>query len=290
MQQSPFFAGPRHQQTGNLGLKWIIWITVLATLLSPLVSYGLEHLFHFSGPAAWLPLSRFGLQQGWLWEPLTYFFLHSAGMGISLSLLIGLFFNMVLLWFSGSDFAMRHGTLNFLLFYLGAGLAAGLVSTLLILLFSSQAILVGSTPAIFALIMIWAMHYPDLELFFFFVIRIKAKWLAALFLSLSLLIKLSAGAFIPFWADITGIVWGFCIGRFMWKMPNPFPLNLDLPRRKKPPPSYDDKIIDIAVFQEDDDAFMDRMLEKIATEGKESLTKREQERMRKISERKHKSH
>lgn len=283
MQQSSFFVGPGCTPKG---VKWILWITVLLSLLTPVATYWLEHTFHLPGPGAWFALSRLGMQQGWFWEPLSYFFLHSAGVGISFSLLLTVFFNMLLLWFAGSEFAIRYGTRNFLLFYLGAGIVAGLTSALLMFLFSSNAVLVGSTPAVFALIMVWTMLYPELELFFFFVIRIKAKWLAALYLAIALLMSLSSGAFISFFADLIGIIWGFCIGRFLLKLPNPYPLNLDLPQAKKKNPRQEDKIIDIAVFQEDDDAFMDRMLDKIAREGKERLTRREQQRMKNISERK----
>jgi membrane associated rhomboid family serine protease len=281
MQQSFFFLGHRHTPKG---IKWIIWITVAVTLLAPFLTYWFEHAFHLPGPTAWLSLSRFGIQKGWLWQPLTYFFLHSAGIGISLSLLFTLFFNMLLLWFTGSEFATRYGTRNFILFYLGGGIVAGIVSTALLFLFSSSAVLVSSTPPIFALVIIWAMLYPDLELFFFFLIRIKGKWLAALYLAIALLMNLSGGAFISFFADLTGIVWGFCIGRFLCHLPNPFPLNLDFsPLKKK---RTQNKIIDITVLHEDDDVFMDRMLDKIAAEGKESLTKVEELRMKKISERK----
>src|ERR1700722_8329926 len=94
--------------------------------------------------------------------------------------------------------------------------------------------------------------------------------------------NLSYGQFIPFLADLAGITYGFLIGRLLWKLPNPYPLNLHS-RPNKQKNMREDKIIDISVLQERDDAFMDRMLDKIAKEGESSLTKRELERMKKIS-------
>lgn len=282
MQASNFFVSPKQTPTS---VRWVLWITIVTSLLAPISTFFLEHYFALPGPAAWLSLSLAGLKELWLWQPLTYFFLQSAGVGITFSFLISLFFLMLVLWFTGSEISSRFGKMGFILLYLGAGITAGLVATGTLFLSSSQSVLVGSGPAVYALVTVWAMLYPDLELFFFFLIRIKAKVLVALYLGLTLLIHLSYGEFIPFIADLSGIVWGFLIGRFVWKLKNPFPLNLEIPSRKKNK-HRDDKIIDISVFQEEDDAFMDRMLDKINEQGEKSLTARERERMRKISTKK----
>lgn len=282
MQASNFFVSPK--QTPR-SVRWILWITIWTSLLAPVSTFVVEHYFSLPGPAAWLPLSLAGLKQLWLWEPITYFFLQSAGVGITFSFLISLFFLMLVLWFTGSEISSRFGNAGLALLYIGAGITAGLIAMGALFLFSSQSVLVGSGPAVNALVMVWAMLYPDLELFFFFLIRVKAKILVALYLGLTLLIHLSYGEFIPFIADLTGIVWGFLIGHFVWKLRNPFPLNLEISSRRKNP-IKDDKIIDISVFQEEDEAFMDRMLDKINEHGEESLTQRERERMRKISTKK----
>ncbi|MCC5832867.1 MAG: rhomboid family intramembrane serine protease [Chlamydiales bacterium] len=282
MQGSSFFTGP-HKTSRSV--RVLIWITVVLSLLSPIATFLLNHYLHILGPSQWFALSRWGLERGWLWQPLTYFFIHSDGIGISLWLLISLFFHMFLLWFTGSEIEQRFGARSFILFYLSAGLIAGIFSAGALLLFSGRSIVVGSGPAVYALVMLWVMFYPDLELYFFFLIRIKAKWLVGLFLSIALLISLSYGRFTPFFADLVGICWGFAIGRIVWKLPNPYSLNLELPKRRKKR-SRSEKIIDISVMQESDDAFMDRMLDKIASKGEESLTRRERERMKKISERK----
>ncbi len=284
MQASSFFIGPHKTPTS---VKWLIWITAALSFLSPVLTYLCERFWHLPGPGAWFALSLVGLQKGWLWQPITYFFLHSAGIGISLALLISIIFHMLLLWFSGSEIAYRFGNKQFLLFYLGSGLVAGLVGSLILFLFSSPAVLVGSSPPVFALMTLWAMLNPNLELFFFFLIRIRAKWLVALYLGLALLMNLSYGDFIAFCADLTAILFAFLIGLFVWKLENPFPLNLDLPKRKTRTPP-EEKIIDITPVREDDDLFMDQMLDKIHRSGDSSLTPRERDRMQKISNRKKK--
>lgn len=279
MQASSFFVGP-HKTPKSV--KILIWTTILISLLSPILTFALNHYAKISGPSQWFILSRWGLLRGWLWQPFTYFFVHSPGVGISLTLLISLFFHMLLLWFSGSEIDLRFGTRSFILFYLGGGVFAGILSAAALLLFSSHAAVLGSGPPIYALLIVWTMLYPDLQLFFLFLIRIKSKWLVAIFLGIVLLINLSYGQFIPFLADVFGILWGFIIGKIVWKLPNPFPITL--PKRKGSGGSQ--KIIDITVFHESDEAFMDRMLDKIAKKGEDSLTRRERERMKKISNRK----
>ena len=188
---------------------------------------------------------------------------------------------MLLLWFTGSEIDSRFGSKAFILFYIGGGFVSGLVSLLSLFLFSSQWVLVGSGPPVYALLMVWAMLYPTLDLYFLFFIKVKAKWLVAIVLGLALLINLSYGHFIPLLADLVGIIWGFAIGRLIWHLPNPYPLNLKFPRKRS---SGRNKIININVFQESDEVFMDRMLAKIAKNGEEALTRRERDRMRKISE------
>ncbi len=280
MPVSSFLAGPYRTPRS---VKVLITLTVLFSFFSPIVTYIMQRYFHSAGPQQWLALSLWGIKQGWLWQLFTYFFIHSVGIGISFSLLISLFFHMLLLWFAGSEINSRFGTKSFLLFYLGGGIVAGLLVVIVLFLFSSKSVVVGSGPPVYALLMVWAMIHPELELYFLFLIRLKAKWLVALFLGLALLVNLSWGQYIPFLADLFGICWGFAVGRIVWKLPNPYPLNLDFSKRKHPR-QKGEKIININVFQESDSAFMDRMLEKIAKKGEASLTKRERERMRKISE------
>lgn len=278
MQASSFFVSP-HQTPKSV--KYLIWITVTCSFLSPIFTFFADYYFHSPGPGAWLSLSLWGLKNIWLWQPITYFFLHSAGTGITLSLLVSLGFHMFLLWFTGSEIAFRFGNFSFLLFYLGGGLVVGGISSLALLLFSSPALVVGSGPPVYALLMVWAMLYPNLELSLFLFVRIRAKSLVAIFLGLALLIDLSNGAYISFFADFLGIFWGFMIGHFFWKLPNPFPLNLELSRKKRE--KNDGKIIDLAVFQESDEDFMERMLDKISKKGESALSAKEKERMEKIS-------
>lgn len=281
MQVSSFFIGP-HKTPKSI--KALIWITVLVSLLSPVITFFLNRYVSIPGPSQWLALSEWGLAKKWFWQPFTYFFVYTAGWGISLSFLLSIAFHMFLLWFTGSEVVFRFGARSFLLFYLGGGIVVGILSGLALWAFSSTSVILGSGPPLYALVAVWTMLYPELELYFFFLIKVKAKWLAIIFLSLTLLFNLSNGQYIVCLSDFLGILWGFMIGKVVWKLPLPFPLHFPLIRAKRS--SKSGKIIDISVFQENDEDFMNRMLEKISKKGEGSLSRREKERMKKISEKK----
>lgn len=241
MQASPFLFSP---QPTPRSVKLLIWITLLISLLSPIVTFITTHYFGMAGAQEWLALSYPGMRNGWLWEPVTYIFIHSMGEGISLSLLISLFFHMFLLWFSGSEIVSRFGIKVLLLLYLGGGIFSGLIALLALYLFGSPLPLFGSGPAVYALLFFWTMLYPDLKLFFLFIFQVKVKWLVALLLGIILLINLSSGEWISFLANLSGIFWGWLMGRFVGKLSNPYPFSIHR-RSKKGERSNNDKIIDL---------------------------------------------
>ena len=58
-------------------------------------------------------------QQGWIWQPFTYMWLHASLMHIV--------FNMFALWMFGSTLALHWGEQRFLRYYLTCGFGAGFV-------------------------------------------------------------------------------------------------------------------------------------------------------------------
>ncbi|MCB1180608.1 MAG: rhomboid family intramembrane serine protease [Chlamydiia bacterium] len=214
-----FHIGPR--STPQV-IKVLIWITVIVSILSPMITFSFHYFFGKLGPSQLLSLSFFGIKQGYLWQFLTYFFLQSSGVGISLGLLISLFFYMFLLWFAGSELVFRFGSLQFLYLYLGGGIFAGLIGMLVAWMGSSYLMLATSGPAAYAVLVGWCMLFPEFQLALFFVIRMKAKWLVLIILGLSLLSSLSYGDGVPFFTTLAGIIWGYLFSLIVWKLPTPF--------------------------------------------------------------------
>jgi membrane associated rhomboid family serine protease len=120
-------------------------------------------------------------QQGYLWQPFTYMWLHDArGIGHILM-------NCFVLWMFGSPLAMAWGPKRFLRFYLVCGVGAGVViATLPYLLYGfgltsaySLAVhTVGASGAIYGVILAYSLTWPERTIMLIFPpVAFKAIWL-----------------------------------------------------------------------------------------------------------------
>lgn len=258
-------------------IKILIWITAAVALLSPPLSYFLLHTFHFSGPNLLLPLSLYGLFELWLWQPFTYLFVQTTELSISLALLVSLFFQMLLLWFSGTEITNRYGHWRFLALYFGGGWLAGLIAAGLLYLSQSQEILLGASPALFASLMVWALLFSQVRLGFF-LLPISGKKIVYILFIISLVIHLARFEWINMAAEIIGILYGAFFAHFVLKGGAKISLR---PSKKK------QKVKIETLHSDTDEAFLDRMLDKVARFGKESLSENEKERLHRIVKRRH---
>jgi membrane associated rhomboid family serine protease len=117
-----------------------------------------------------------------LWQPVSYLFLHGGFWHI--------LFNMLALWMFGSRLELLWGTDRFLRFYFVTGVGAALCSTLV----SPQSTIpiIGASGAIYGLLAAYGLLFPDETLLLYFVIPIKAKYFV-----------LILGA-ITFWSSFAG--------------------------------------------------------------------------------------
>jgi len=199
-------------------VKTLIWLVAGASFLYPIITYFLVEIFKIHSLAFFFPLSWVGIKAGFFWQLVSYFFINSIGTVISVGFLISLFFNLFLLWFAGNEIVARYGTLRFLLFYLGAGIFAGLIATLYFFLFSRMGMIASVTPPIYALLTLWSMLFPRLTLHLLVALPISTKWIIPLLLAISLLFNLLSGGFVYFLADLAAVFWGYCIGRLLCKL------------------------------------------------------------------------
>lgn len=97
-----------------------------------------------------------------IWQPITYMFLHGG--------LTHLFFNMFLLWMFGKRLEQIWGPTKFTIYYFITGIGAGL----LIYIFS-DAVTIGASGAIMAILFAYGYIFPNQMLFLWF-IPMKAKY------------------------------------------------------------------------------------------------------------------
>ena len=120
----------------------------------------------------YLPLSIQGLQQGYLWQLLSFQFLH-AGIWHLLGNCLALF------WF-GRSVEEALGRKSFVSLYFVGGVIGGLVQVLSMLLFHENGYVLGASAGAFGVTAAYAILFPDSVLLLFFFIPMPAKFLLIL--------------------------------------------------------------------------------------------------------------
>ena len=179
-------------------------VFIFQTIAGPDVISGLIH------PLLALDPQRV-LKQFWIWQPLTYQFLHSP------SDIWHLLMNMLMLWFFGGDLAERWGGRKFLRFYLICGYGAGVIACVVNMAMGVDTITIGASGAIFGLLMAFGMIYPHRTVLLFMLFPVPARVLVGIFAFIQLW---SAGAFraggVAYFAHIGGmlVAWVYLTGRW----------------------------------------------------------------------------
>jgi len=152
------------------------------------------------------------ITQFWVWQLFTYMFLHASGV-------FHVLFNMLVLWFFGSELEGRWGTRFFLSYYFACGLGAGLIY--LIGTFSyafitgdvgtMEAPLVGASGATYGLLLAYGILFGEREIYFMMLFPMKAKYFVLIIGLVELITLLDAGmgSQTANLAHLGGIVVGF---------------------------------------------------------------------------------
>jgi membrane associated rhomboid family serine protease len=140
----------------------------------------------FDKPSSHLGLSWAGLSRGYVWQLLTFQFLHDG--------LLHLVLNSLGLFSFGFAVESFLGTKRFLWLYLVSGVIGGLVHVLGQILLPGvmgHGVVVGASAGVFGLIAAFALMSPEHDLtvyiFFVFPVTVSAKVLAIVFLGISIL-------------------------------------------------------------------------------------------------------
>jgi membrane associated rhomboid family serine protease len=120
-----------------------------------------------------------------IWQPLTYLFLHGS--------IFHILFNMLVLWMFGVQLERLWGTRFFFRYYFAAGIGAALITIAVSLLpFSfSQATYIaptiGASGAIYGLLLAFAVCYPEAPILLFLLFPIPAKYFVIILGSIAFL-------------------------------------------------------------------------------------------------------
>ncbi len=104
-----------------------------------------------------------------VWQLATYMFMH-GGFGHIL-------WNMLALWMFGADLEQAWGTKRFLQFYFFCGVGSGICVIVANYIAGTPTTwTIGASGALFAILLAYAMMYPNRTILFGFLIPIQVKW------------------------------------------------------------------------------------------------------------------
>ncbi len=157
------------QSPESYGFQWTATMTLIAINVA---AFLLQHtVIPHDFEARYLNLSAFGISHGFVWQLLTFQFLH-GGFGHIL-------FNCLTLYMFGRAVESALGITRYLLLYLSSGIFGGLLHIFAAFVWPGyfNIPVVGASAGIFGVVAAFAMLFPDQPLLFMFVIKMQARTL-----------------------------------------------------------------------------------------------------------------
>lgn len=150
--------------------------------------------------------------QFWAWQIFTYMFLHSTGV-------FHVLFNMLSLWWFGSELEQRWGGRFFLSYYLASGAGAGVIylaGTLAYYFMTGKTAamaspLVGASGATYGLLLAYGLLFGERMVYFMMLFPMKAKYFTLIIGGVELVTLLDSGLGSPVanLAHLGGLASGF---------------------------------------------------------------------------------
>ena len=161
----------------------------------------------------WLGLVPVAVVHGWVWQPVTYMFLHDP---TSLSH-VG--FNLLTMWMFGGDLERFWGGRRYLTYWFVCGVGAGVVVTLAGAWRGVAIPTIGASGAIFGLILAYGTIFAERRLLWNFLFPIKARTLAWIFFAIELVSSISQpGDGVSHVAHLGGAVVGWLYMKRAWRV------------------------------------------------------------------------
>jgi membrane associated rhomboid family serine protease len=200
MYRRSFDYGPSFGASLPKAIKWLLVANGIMFLLQQLYT----PLTGLLGLVPWRIVHEVTLYQF-----VTYLFLHGG--------FFHLFFNMLLLWMFGRELEERWGSTAFLKYYFLTGIGAGITSFLVSP--SSQAVTIGASGAIMALLVAYALHDPNRTVYIWFLFPIKIKWLVIFLIAFDLVAAVgSSSDGVARFAHLGGALIGFLYLKADWRL------------------------------------------------------------------------
>jgi len=179
------------------GVRALLIANVAVFLIQSLTRGMLEELF---GYLVLIPAAV--VKFFFIWQLATYMFLHAG--------LLHILFNMLALWWFGSELERAWGTRKFLRFYFFCGIGAGICVVIGNYLFGNPAIAtVGASGAIYGVLLASAVLWPDREMLFYFLFPIKMKYFVMLIGAIAFYNSFNPASPVSDVAHLGGMLFGY---------------------------------------------------------------------------------
>jgi membrane associated rhomboid family serine protease len=199
----------RHPRVANLtyafgpgpitpAVKYLLWANIGVFLGTTLFSSLLPYL-------GLVP--ELVIRAHWVWQPVTYMFVHGS--------IVHILFNMLALWMFGVELERLWGTRFFVKYYAITGIGAGLLTVAVSLLpFPSTSHVfientIGASGAIYALLVAFAIYYPDRPILMFLLFPIPAKYFVMIIGAISFLNSASVNSRVAEITHLSGLIIGY---------------------------------------------------------------------------------
>lgn len=183
----------------------VIWVGGVVILQGLIL--GGDRLFELFALVPYRVITSF-----WIWQLFTYMFLHATSV-------FHILFNMLTLWWFGSELEQRWGGRFFLTYYLVCGVGAGaiyLIGTLIYYLvtghmMSMAAPLVGASGAVYGLLLAYGLLFGERMIYFMMLFPMKAKYFVMIIGLVELVTLMDSGMGSPVanLAHLGGLAVGF---------------------------------------------------------------------------------
>jgi membrane associated rhomboid family serine protease len=135
-----------------------------------------------------------------LWQPVTYLFLHGD--------ILHILFNMLILWMFGSELEKIWGPRFFLRYYFISGVGAGLLSVFVNM--SGVIPTIGASGAIYGLLLAYGMWFPTRIVYFMFIFPIQMRYFVIIIGFIAFYSSLlSPGDQVAHIAHLGGMIFGY---------------------------------------------------------------------------------
>ncbi|HEV8544572.1 MAG TPA: rhomboid family intramembrane serine protease [Verrucomicrobiae bacterium] len=219
LEDRPYMRDPMYGAHRSVTMIMVVLLAACFILQSVLISYSSDGAFLLYRDFA---LSKAAVMKGYVWQLLTFQFIHAGFLHV--------FFNCLALFFLGRALEPALQRKHWLGIYLGAGVAGGLLHATgnIFLPNHFPSPVVGASAGVCGLLAAFSYLYPQQEIYLWFVLRLPARFffIISVILSAFFILVPAGGHDLGYahGAHLGGLLFGYAYARWLihydWRLPS----------------------------------------------------------------------